>query len=130
MRFAKIVFACAAVWGFLALTPLYFLFAMIGRQDPPAITHPDFYYGFVGVALAWQVAFVVIATNPQRYRLMMIPAVLEKLSYAGALLILYLQRRLNPPQLFFGAIDLLLGLLFVAAFLRTRETGPKSEVAP
>jgi hypothetical protein len=52
MRFAKIVFACAAVWGFLALTPLYFLFAMIGRQDPPAITHPDFYYGFVGVALA------------------------------------------------------------------------------
>jgi hypothetical protein len=72
----------------------------------------------------------VIATNPQRYRLMMIPAVLEKLSYAGALLILYLQRRLNPPQLFFGAVDLLLGLLFVAAFLRTRETGPKSEVAP
>jgi hypothetical protein len=129
MRFAKIVFWCAAVWGFLALTPLYFLFSTIGRQDPPPITHPDFYYGFIGVALAWQVAFVVIATNPGRYRLMMVPAVLEKLSYAGAILILYLQRRLNPQQLVFGAVDLSLGVLFVAAFLRTRESGPKSEAA-
>jgi hypothetical protein len=129
MRFAKIVFWCAAAWGFLALTPLYFVLATIGRQDPPAITHPDFYYGFVGVALAWQVAFVVIATNPERYRWMMVPAVLEKLSYAGALLVLYLQRQVNPQQLFFGAVDLLLAFLFVAAFLRTRETGPKSEAA-
>lgn len=129
MRFAKIVFWCAGVWGFLALTPLYFLLAAIGRQDPPAITHPDFYYGFVGVALAWQVAFVVIATNPARYRWMMIPAVLEKLSYSGALLVLYLQRRLNPQQLFFGAVDLLFGLLFVAAFFRTREARPKSDHA-
>jgi hypothetical protein len=80
MRFAKIVFWCAGVWGFLALTPLYFLLSTIGRQDPPAITHPDFYYGFVGAALAWQVAFLVIATNPARYRWMMVPAVLEKLS--------------------------------------------------
>ena len=40
MRFAKVVFWCAAVWGFLALTPLYFLFDTIGRQNPPAITHP------------------------------------------------------------------------------------------
>jgi hypothetical protein len=129
VRFAKIVFWCAAVWGFLALTPLYFLFATIGRQDPPAITHPDFYYGFVGIALAWQVAFVVIATNPERYRWMMLAAVLEKLSYAGALLVLYLERRLNPQQLFFGAVDLLFGVLFVAAFVRTGDTGQKSEAA-
>jgi hypothetical protein len=127
MRFAKIVFWCAAVWGFLGLTPLYFLFATIGRQDPPAITHPDFYYGFVGVALAWQVAFVVIATDPERYRWMMLPAVLEKLSYAGALLVLYLEKRVNPQQLFFGAVDLLLGILFVIAFVRTGEASRKLE---
>src|SRR5262245_55488884 len=121
MRFAKIVFWCAAVWGFLVLPPLYFLLDTIGRLDPPAMTHVDYYYGFVGVSLAWQVAFAVIATNPQRYRWIMIPAILDKLSYAGALLVLYLQRRVNPQQMFFGAVDLSLGLLFVVAFIVTRE---------
>jgi hypothetical protein len=66
MRFAKVVFWCASVWGFLVLTPLYFLADRIGREYPPAINHPEFYYGFVGVALAWQIAFVVIATDPAR----------------------------------------------------------------
>ena len=47
MKFAKIVFWIAGIWGFLILTPLYFMFDVIGRQDPPAITHPGFYYGFV-----------------------------------------------------------------------------------
>jgi hypothetical protein len=129
MRFAKVVFWCAAVWGFLALTPLYFLFATIGRQNPPAITHRDFYYGFVGVALAWQVAFAVIASDPERYRLMMLPAVLEKLSYAGALLVLYLEKSVNPQQLFFCAVDLLLGFLFVIAFVGTGEASSKSAAA-
>jgi hypothetical protein len=46
---------------------------MISRNDPPAITHPGFYYGFVSVGLAWQVAFFVIARDPVRFRLMMIP---------------------------------------------------------
>jgi hypothetical protein len=48
MRFAKIVFWIAAIWGVLVLTPLYFMFDLIGRQDPPVITHPGFFYGFVG----------------------------------------------------------------------------------
>ena len=53
MKFAKIVFWVAGIWGVLILTPLYFIFDMIGRKDPPPITHPAFYYGFVGAALAW-----------------------------------------------------------------------------
>jgi hypothetical protein len=125
MRFAKIVFWCAAVWGFLAVTPLYFMFDRIGQQYPPAITHPDFYYGFAGVALAWQVAFAVIATDPVRYRLMMLPSVLEKFSYVGALLVLHLQGRLIAAQLAFGAVDLLLGVLFLAAFFKTKTTSSK-----
>jgi hypothetical protein len=32
----------------LVRTPLYFLFDAIGRQDPPAITHPQFFCGFAG----------------------------------------------------------------------------------
>lgn len=119
MKFAKIVFWIAAVWGFLVLTPLYFMFDLIGRQDPPPITHPAFYYGFVGTSLAWQFAFIVIARDPVRFRGMMIPSVLEKLGYGGAAIILYLQHRMHGSDLVFGGADLLLALLFTIAFLCT-----------
>ncbi len=79
MKFAKIVFWIAGIWGVLVLTPLYFMFDVIGRQDPPAITHPGFYYGFISVGLAFQAAFIAIARDPVRLRPMMIPSVLEKL---------------------------------------------------
>jgi hypothetical protein len=46
MKFAKIVFWIAGGWGVLVLAPLYFMFDTIGRQDPPVITHPQFFYGF------------------------------------------------------------------------------------
>jgi hypothetical protein len=120
LQFAKIVFWCAAIWGFVALTPLYFLFDTIGLQSPPPITHPDFYYGFVGLGLAWQVAFAVIATDPARFRLIMVPSMLEKFSYAAAIGVLFAQQRVMPSQLVFGCIDLLLGLLFLAAFVKTK----------
>jgi hypothetical protein len=120
MRFAKIVFWVAGIWGFLVLTPLYFIFDMIGRNDPPAITHPGFFYGFVGVSLAWQVAFIIIATDPSRYRPLMIPAVLEKVSYGAAVIILVLQGRMHPSDMVFAGTDLLLGLLFLMAYLKTR----------
>ena len=68
MKFAKIVFRIAAIWGVLVLTPLYFMFNLIGRNDPPPITHPAFFYGFIGAGLAWQIAFFIIATDPARYR--------------------------------------------------------------
>jgi hypothetical protein len=119
MKFAKVVFWAAGIWGVLVLTPLYFVFDLIGRQDPPPITHPAFYYGFVGVALAWQIAFSVIARDPVGLRLMMIPAVLEKFSYGAALIVLYLQNRLHASDLTFGGVDLLLGALFLVAFFKT-----------
>lgn len=119
MKFAKIVFWSAGIWGVLILTPLYSMFDLIGQKDPPPITHPAFYYGFVGAGLAWQIAFLIIATNPVRFRPLMIACVVEKFSYAAALIVLYLQRRLHPTDLTFGAVDLLFGILFVFAFLKT-----------
>ena len=119
IKFAKIIFWIAVVWGFVILTPLYFIFDSIGRQDPPPITHPAFYYGFVSVALAWQIGFVVIARDPVRFRPMMIPAVVEKFGYGISLIVLYLQHRLHGVDVAFGGIDLLLGVLFLVAFART-----------
>ena len=119
MKFAKVVFWIAGIWGVLILTPLYFMFDVIGRQDPPAITHPGFYYGFVSVGLAWQIAFLVIAQDPVRFRLMMIPAVLEKFGWGASLLVLYFQNRIHPSDLALGGVDTVLGVLFLLAFFRT-----------
>jgi len=66
MKFAKIVFWAAGIWGVLILTPLFFIFNSIGRNDPPPITHTGFYYGFATVGLAFQLAFIVIATDDAR----------------------------------------------------------------
>jgi hypothetical protein len=119
MKFANIVFWIAALWGVVVLTPLYFIFDTIGRQDPPPITHPAFYYGFVSVGLAFQAAFFVIGRDPVRLRPMMIPAVLEKFGYGVTLLMLYLQNRLHLQDLALGGIDVLFGVLFLAAFFKT-----------
>lgn len=119
MKFAKIVFWAAGAFGVLALAPLYFVFDLAGRLDPPPITHPQFYYGFAGLALVWQFAFFVIATDPARFRPMIVPAILEKLSYAAALLVLYLQDRISPMQAATGVPDALLMVLFIMAFFKT-----------
>lgn len=120
MKFAKIVFWSASVFGVLLLTPLYFMFDLAGRVDPPPITHPQFYYGFVGVALVWQFVYFTIGTDPVRFRPMMILAALAKGSYGGALLVLYLQGRVSPVQAATGLPDALLIVLFIAAFLKIR----------
>jgi hypothetical protein len=122
MKLAKILFWVAGIWGVLILTPLYFMFDLIGRQDPPPITHPAFYYGFVGAGLAFQLVFFVIGSDPVRFRPMMIPAVLEKFSYGTALIVLFWQHRLHPADFAFGAIDLLYGLLFLLVFFKLPTT--------
>jgi hypothetical protein len=119
MRFAKIVFWIAAISGVLVITPLYFMFDLIGRKDPPPLTHPAFFYGFVGVALAWQIAFFFIASDPVRYRPLMIASIFEKFSYGTEVVVLVLQARTSSSDLLFASSDLLLGLLFVAAYRMT-----------
>jgi hypothetical protein len=122
MKFARIVFWIAGIWGLLVITPLYFLLNIIGQKDPPAITHPGFFYGFVGCALAWQVAFCFMATDPDRYRPLMIPSILEKATYAIAIVTLVSQGRTNPRDLLFAGTDSLLGLLFVIAYFKTKPS--------
>jgi hypothetical protein len=118
MRFAKRVFTLAGVWGLVVLLPLYFTFDLVGRAYPPAVTHPDFYYGFVTVALAWQVAFLTIGRDPVRLRPMMIPAIAEKFGYVLSLTVLYLQGRLMLGQFAVAVPDFLLGLMFVVSFAK------------
>jgi hypothetical protein len=123
VKFQKLLFRIAGIWGVVLLAPLYFIFDLIGQQDPPPITHPAFYYGFAGVALAWQVAFFIIASDPVRFRPIMIPSILEKIGYGGAVVILYGQGRMHSQDLAFGVADLLFAVLFVIAYVRTPSQG-------
>jgi hypothetical protein len=94
----------------------------VGRDHPPAITHPEYFYGFVGIGLVWQMAFLVIARDPVRYRPLMLVGVIEKASFFLATVTLYGLGRLHLEMLGAGVLDMMLGGLFLAAYLRTPRT--------
>ena len=119
MKFAKIVFWCAGVAGVVALTPMYFLLNFLGVRIPPPFAHPAFYYGFIAVVQVWHAAFCVIATDPVRFRPMMLFAVMEKFVFVFVAIVLWLEGQAISALLLVAAADFLLGVLFLAAFLKT-----------
>jgi hypothetical protein len=119
IRFAKRVFTVAGIYGLTVLLPQYFLENTIGRTEPPAITHPEYFYGFIGVAVAWQVAFLIIAQDPGRYRPLMIPSIIEKATFGFAAIALFLLGRLSVQMFGAAVIDMTLGIFFVISYIRT-----------
>jgi len=122
VNFSRWLFRIAGIYGLIVLIPQYFMEEQIGCTYPPLITHPEFFYGFIGIAIAWQVVFLLIAQDPVRYRLIIIPGILEKFSFGIAALILNAQGRLSPSPVgpLGGAIvDLVLGTLFLVAFYKS-----------
>jgi hypothetical protein len=111
MRFAKFVFIGAGVWGLSVLTPFFWLVDLTGRRYSPPAEYPHFFYGFVSVAMAWQIAFLVIGSNPARFRALMIPSVIEKLGYITTVALLYGQGRIAAADAQTALPDTLLMLL-------------------
>ena len=110
------LFVGAAAYGLIALLPMYF-------QAPPDLTHPEFYFGFIGVATAWQFAFLIIASNPVKYRLLILPGIVEKLGFGIPALWLYAQGRAPGLIALGGGMDLLMAALFVWAFAVISKEG-------
>jgi len=117
MKFAKMVFLVAGIYGFIVVAPLFLTEGIIDATQPPAITHPEYYYGFACVTLVWQMLFLMLAHDPLRYRPIMLMAVLEKTSGIAFILLVLLHR--SPPSMLIGGVDVLLGILFLAAYART-----------
>lgn len=124
MLFARRVFLWAGIYGMLVLVPLYFMEEKLARDFPPAFSHPEQFYGFLGVALAWQFAFLVIASDVRRYRLFMLPAIAEKLLSSVSALLLYAADRVAAMAAAPAVIDLAIALLFAVAFVRCRPGNP------
>ena len=83
------------------------------------MTHPEIYFGFVTVTFAWQVAFVLMAADPIRFRPLMPAAMLEKFAYVAAIAGLHARGDLLLLQVAPAVLDFVFGLLFVAAFVKT-----------
>lgn len=122
MKFARNVFIAAGVWGIVVLTPLYFLVDITGRHFPPPTTYAHFFYGFFSLAMAWQFAFLVIGSDPMRYRPLIIPSIIEKFSFVVTVIVLYSQARIPFVEATAAVPDFFLGILFSIALVKTRVT--------
>ena len=127
MKFAKIVFLIAGIYGIAVVAPLFLLEGAVKAMTPPAITHPEYYYGLACVALVFQVLFLMKARDPLRYRPIMLMAVLEKVSGIAFILLVLLHR--SPPSLLIGVVDVVLGILFLIAYVRTAPARVQQAVA-
>lgn len=123
-KFAKRVFSIAGIYGIAVLLPQYFV--ELGAEYD-GLDRPELHYGFTGVALVWQFAFLVIARDVQRYRPLMLVAILEKLAFGLPVAILYAQGKLPAAVLGAGAVDLGLGVLFWLAYRATGESGDSKD---
>jgi hypothetical protein len=119
MKLARIVFLVAGVWGIVVLTPFFWLVDITGRHYPSPVEYPQFFLGFFAITAAWQIAFLLIGSNPARFRPLMPAAMVEKFSYVAILLLLYNRGRIGVADAQAAVPDLLLGLLFAAAFVAT-----------
>src|SRR3954471_3289774 len=124
MRFAKIVYNVAGIYGLIALLPQYFLENRIGQTTPPAITHPEYFYGFAGVGIAWQIVFLIIGSDPERFRPLMLAALVEKFPFVISSVWLIAVGRTATSFAVPVAIDFILGVLFLISFFKTAKQSP------
>jgi len=77
----------------------------------------------VGVAVVWQLVYLLIGQDPERYRPMMLLAVLAKGTFGIAAVVLFLQDRVPTVLVSFAAMDLALAMLFLIAWWLCRPKG-------
>ena len=92
---------------------MFFLEDQIGAFDPPSVTHPEFYYGFVCAAFAWQIVYLMMSRDPLRFRPMLLPAIAEKAGFGISVLVLFTLERLPAARVVLPSVDLLLAAFFV-----------------
>lgn len=129
MKFARVVFIGGGVWGIAALAPFYWLVDISGRHYAAPVDYPQFFWGFFSVALAWQLAFLLIGSNPVRFRPLMVPAIVEKFGFIVTLALLFGRGRIPGADAAAAIPDAVVGLLFIAAFVATSSEARRTQRA-
>lgn len=120
MKLARWIYLVAAIYGLAVLTPAMFAGPTVADGDPLA-PYAAYFYGFVGIALVFQLVFLLIASDPVRYRSLMALSILEKASFFLPGLLLFNAGRLAEGPLFYGSlIDGVLLIAFAVAWWSTR----------
>lgn len=116
IAFARRFCRFAGWYGILGLIPLLFMETKFGSHYPPPVSHPEFYFGFISIALSWHVAFLILSRNPLAHRTFLIPAGLEKLAFASSCIALFTFGKAPSFVALFGGIDLCFAGGFFYAF--------------
>jgi hypothetical protein len=116
MKWARIVFGAAGLFGIAVLISLFRSPHAWGRRSAG-----PYYFGFATLALVGQIAFLVIAVDPCRFRPLMLVGVAKMWGFTLVAWVLHTQGRLVPEALAEGAVvDAVLGVAFVSAFITSR----------
>ncbi|MES2096169.1 MAG: hypothetical protein V4459_05370 [Pseudomonadota bacterium] len=116
------LFRGAAIYGLILLLPLYFM-ERTAAAPAAALDHPEYYYGFVGAAAAFQLIYWVIGGHPARYRAFMPIAVIAKLGFWVPTTLHWLQGRAPVSTFILTNGDLILAIAFFVAWRSLRRTG-------
>ncbi|WP_395614591.1 hypothetical protein [Allosphingosinicella sp.] len=121
MKTARLIFTIAGIYGLIVLAPFLFMERMIAERTPGGLTHPEYYYGFLGAGLVMQLVYLTIGRDPARFRPLMPLGTLAKLAFFIPVVILFLQHRVPSVTLGFASIDVVLGLAFLYAWRTTGD---------
>ena len=128
VRFVRRLFWTAGIFGTAAIAASIFSADQLAKASTP-ISHPEFFYGFNGIALAWQFMFLLIGSDPGRYRWAMLPAALEKFAFALPCAYYLVQGQLAHILVPFAAIDAILGVSFLIAHRSLRKSATPASLA-
>ncbi len=118
-KFATWVFRGAGVYGVLLIGPMYFMEPVLVAQGQP-LSHPEHFYGFVGITLSFQLMFLAMSRDIVRHRSLIPVCIVEKVLFPAAVWPLFLAGRTPGIVAAFATIDVLLALLFAISWVRTR----------
>lgn len=110
MRFARWSFWCAGIYGLIVLLPLY--------AQAPLGSASLWMFGFAGAAVATQLAYLLIGSDPPRYRMVIPVGIVAKLSFFVPVALLYVRGEVPGVMMGFALTDLALALLFAVNFVR------------
>ncbi len=126
MKYAKLVFMIGGIYGLLAMIPLYFL----ENKIAPELNNPEYYYGFIGINIVWQVLYIYISTNPSKFRPIILFAFFVKI--LGVISISWLILTKRTETWWYGIIisDFVFAILFLTAYIITGRVLRISSASP